>query len=204
MPLKRLQQNLAQLEATGQEHDEIVAEAAALFAEGKINHEQLDQAITQRDANTRRCAALEAAIKSATSKDARAEAARIEAERQAAAKSAEGMLAAIGNCAADFDAAVHRMVNVGLRFEELGGQFRRVAYAAGMRGSQANYLTDLRPVAAVLASALSRSHLAEKLDFITVAGSHDAHSAADSVALRNGKLAKMLANLAKPTQGAKA
>lgn len=189
--MSKLQKALSQLDAAARAHAENVLEATQLFAEGKIEQDALDQAITERDGSTKRREALLVAIQAEAAKNSAAEVAKEEDKRKTAGVKALALLADIEGAAADLDSIIGALVNTAARFEAATMQFRALSYQAGMRGDQRNFLTDLRPLSIRLASELLRSGLSGKLDQITVSAVYGHDKDASIVEMVEGRSEKL-------------
>jgi len=127
-----LNKALAGVTATIQTHEEIVTEAAALFAAGKLAQEDLDQAIRERNAALSRRAALQAAVQAAEARDEEAEKQAESAARKAAARKANELQnARLKQIAVVVDAA--NTLNTALaRLSDLHSQLDSAMHFAGI------------------------------------------------------------------------
>lgn len=163
--LEKLHKSLAAQMTALRAHEENVAKASALFADGKLDQADLDQAIRERDAALSRRDALQIAIKTAEARETdNAKQAAVDA-RKTAVSEAEKLLDERGKCAEDLDSAINALVATLVRFDELNSQIFTQASAAGVDLHVRQHTLNMRAVGGLLTTKLARAYkLAEKMD----------------------------------------
>lgn len=181
--MDHLKKALATLEASLVLHDENVAEAATLFAAGKLTQEDFDRATQERAAAIARRGALLAAVEVAKTADAQAAAVASAAAREEAARHSVRLLDERQECAAAIDVAINGLIEAMCRYDELNGQLLRTTSAAGWRNDMRHHMLGMGGVSSALACRIVLARLDNKLDALkVVGGQHLVGSAAEMTA----------------------
>lgn len=191
--IQSISKSIARLDADLMVHEENVAEAADLFAEGKVKQEDLDGAVRARDAALGRRAAMESALEGARRASTEAARAEAAAQRQAAADAARALLVERGECAADLDSAINALVSNLLRFDELSSRIRVACADAGVDDGPRHHLTNIQGVAGVLSDKLLASGMLDRLGI----GMFAPRLQATVSAVAEGSASKLLGHLAR-------
>lgn len=191
--MDHLKKALATLEASLVLHDENVAEAATLFAAGKLTQEDFDRATQERAAAIARRGALLAAVEVAKTADAQAAAVASAAAREEAARHSVRLLDERQECAAAIDVAINGLIESMCRYDEINGQLLRTTHAAGWRNDMRHNMLGMGGVSSALACRIVLARLDNKLDALkVVGGQHHVGSAAEMTARTS---ANVLSNL---------
>lgn len=149
-------------------HDENVAEAAAMFAEGKLSQADLDGHIKARDELIARRKAMHDALQAAAAKDAHTEAADVEAAKDAAEKQVADLAPLAVKAAAEADKAADAFAAAVARVREINDRIARHAFNAGMRGDARRHLLSVRFAGEVLADRIVGAGLDHELDTLGI------------------------------------